>query len=123
MTGDYTRGAYISTFTVRPISEKEHNDLPSGRRSSDSGDTIYFLVKLDETVVETLEPITITVRMDRGAPRLVYIDGGHPLYETWVKDEQGNILGHFGGLLAAHDEDYIHGDRKKHNINWRHEIG
>lgn len=103
---DYTVGPHITTFWVRPISEKENNALTSGRRAwkDDAG---FVLVKLDDQVVPPGEMIVITVRKDRGVPRLVYIEGGHPLYETWVKNiENGEIVGHFPGLLVEKDWKY-----------------
>jgi len=69
-----------------------------------SGDEAYILTHLDGIEV-TGQQVEITVRKERGVPRLVYIDGGWPLYETWVYDEKSYLIAHFDGHMKEKELD------------------
>jgi hypothetical protein len=93
-----SKGPHISVFRVRKVAESEV------QRPIFKDDECYILVELDGIPV-TGKPVNITIRKERGVPRLVYIKGSWPLYETWVYDLEFNLIAHFGGLLAEKELD------------------
>lgn len=90
---------HISIFKVEPATQEDFKRTikPYGYR-----DTFWRLVELDNVPVKG-KPVLITVRLDEGVPRLVYIDGGWPTYETFVYHDK-TLIAHFGGHLREKDK-------------------
>jgi|SRR6478752_4859624 len=93
-----SKGPHISVFRVRKAEDGET------ARPSFKDDEYYVLTELDGIPV-TGKPVLITVRRERGVPRLVYIGGSWPLYETWVYDLDNNLIAHFGGHMLEKELD------------------
>ena len=97
---------HITRLRVRVGSKDEWRRIPSGHAPSSLPGTEgvkedhYFLTHIDDIPVPGKVPVTVCVRKEDGVPRLVYIDGGWPTYETWVYDQTGRILGHFPGHMV-----------------------